>query len=326
MSVATFPAVSLATPQLRPLNILRDLPSVADLVETCFADTMDADGHRYVQQMRRAGRDNTFLRWAVNAAETASMPLSGYVWEEDGQIIGNVSLIPFRKTSKKNYLIANVAVRPDRRHRGIGRLLTAAAMQHARRRQADEIWLHVRDDNPGAIALYTNLGFKERARRTSWQTKADRTINTYVLDDVVISSRYARNWPLQESWLRRTYPDFLHWHQSPPWMSLRPGLLPGLYRFFMDTGTRQWSAYSGGKLLASLTWQSLYAYSDRLWVAVPPEGSERVLMALLFHVRRSLTWQKSLNLEFPAGEYSTAIKGSGFHPLRTLLWMQATET
>src|SRR5512139_298345 len=110
MSVATFPAVSLAPPQLRLLNILRDLPSVADLVETCFADTMDADGHRYVQQMRRAGRDNAFLRWAVSAAETASMPLSGYVWEEDGQIIGNVSLIPFRKTSKKNYLIANVAV------------------------------------------------------------------------------------------------------------------------------------------------------------------------------------------------------------------------
>ena len=35
------------TPQLRPLNILRDLPGVADLVEKCFADTMDSEGRRY---------------------------------------------------------------------------------------------------------------------------------------------------------------------------------------------------------------------------------------------------------------------------------------
>ena len=66
-------------PQLRPLNIMRDLPGVADLVEKCFADTMDADGRNYIQQMRRAGQDNVFLRWASSAVETTSMPLSGYV-------------------------------------------------------------------------------------------------------------------------------------------------------------------------------------------------------------------------------------------------------
>jgi len=27
---------------MRPLNILRDLPAVADLIEMCFASTMDA--------------------------------------------------------------------------------------------------------------------------------------------------------------------------------------------------------------------------------------------------------------------------------------------
>ncbi|MFA5874951.1 MAG: GNAT family N-acetyltransferase, partial [Anaerolineales bacterium] len=119
--------ITAQIPQLRPLNIVRDLPGVADLVEKCFADTIDADGRNYIQQMRRAGQDNVFMRWASSAVETASMPLSGYIWEENGDIIGNVSLIPYRRARKKIYLIANVAVRPEYRNRGIGRTLTLAA-------------------------------------------------------------------------------------------------------------------------------------------------------------------------------------------------------
>ena len=156
MAAITVPVRS-QIPQLRPLNIVRDLPGVADLVEKCFADTMDAEGRNYIQQMRRAGQDNAFLRWASTAVDTVSMPLSGYIWEENGEIIGNVSLIPYRHDRKKYYLIANVAVRPEDRRRGIGRALTVAAMQHARQRRSDEIWLHVRDDNPGAIELYRSL-------------------------------------------------------------------------------------------------------------------------------------------------------------------------
>lgn len=173
MAAITTP-ILIQTRQLRPLSIIHDLPGVADLVEKCFADTMDPEGRRYIQQMRRAGQDNVFMRWAANAAESVSMPLSGYVWEENGEIIGNVSLIPYRNKKRKIYLIANVAVRPDYRRRGIGRALTTAAMRHASERHAAATWLHVRDDNPGAIALYRSLGFQELARRTLWQAKPDR--------------------------------------------------------------------------------------------------------------------------------------------------------
>jgi hypothetical protein len=47
--VAIATPILAETPQLRPLNIVRDLPAVADLVEKCFADTMDAEGRRYIQ-------------------------------------------------------------------------------------------------------------------------------------------------------------------------------------------------------------------------------------------------------------------------------------
>lgn len=312
-------------PQLRPLNIVRDLPGVADLVEKCFADTMDADGRTYIQQMRRAGQDNVFLRWASSAVETASMPLSGYIWEENGDIIGNVSLIPYRHARKKYYLIANVAVRPEYRNRGIGRTLTVAAMQHAKQRRADETWLHVRDDNPGAIELYRSLGFVDVTRRTTWQAQPDRNASAGSLG-IVVTRRAARDWPAQETWLRRLYPDLLTWYQPMPWNSLRPGLGPALYRFMSDYDVRHWVARTDSISSAVVSWQAMAGRTNRLWIAVPPEGNEDILTALLLHARHELFWREKINLDFPAGHYNASIEAAGFHPHRTLLWMKSNET
>jgi ribosomal protein S18 acetylase RimI-like enzyme len=321
-------------PQLRPLNIVRDLPRVANLVEKCFADTMDADGRSYIQQMRRAGQDNVFLRWASSAVETASMPLSGYIWEENGDIIGNVSLIPYRHARKKYYLIANVAVRPEYRKRGIGRALTVAAMQHAKQRRADETWLHVRDDNPGAIGLYRSLGFAELARRTTWQAQPDRNAGVGSFG-VAITKRTARDWPTQETWLRRLYPDLLTWYQPMPWNSLHPGVWPALYRFMSDYNVRHWVARAGtGTTVARtdsfpsalVSWQAMMGRSDQLWVAVPSEGNEGVLTTLLLHARHELSWREKISLDFPAGQFTASIEAAGFHLHRTLLWMKSDET
>ena len=171
MTSVPLPAHSSASSYVRPLNILRDLPRVADLIEVCFASSMDSEGQSYVRQMRRASRDTSFMRWASNAIESASLPLSGFVWEQDGRIIGNASLVPFRHKGKRIYLIANVATHPEHRRKGIARALTEHAMQHARQRGADEMWLHVRADNPGAVQMYSDLGFVERAQRTTWRAR-----------------------------------------------------------------------------------------------------------------------------------------------------------
>src|SRR5512138_2073048 len=151
MSSITIPVKAKEHPNIRPLNVLRDLPAVADLIELCFSSTMDTDGQRYLSDMRRASRDDSFLNWASHMAESASMPLTGFVWDEGGRVVGNASLIPFRDHGKRVYLIANVATHPEFRRRGIGRALTERAMQLARAKNASAVWLHVRDDNPGAI-------------------------------------------------------------------------------------------------------------------------------------------------------------------------------
>ncbi len=312
-------------PQLRPLNIVRDLPGVANLVEKCFADTMDADGRNYVQQMRRAGQDNVFLRWAGSAVETASMPLSGYVWEENGEIIGNVSLIPHRRAGNKYYLIANVAVDSKFRNRGIGRALTLAAVQHAKNHHSYETWLHVRNDNPVAIGLYRSMGFKELARRTSWQALPDRSGN--IQDStILVSKRNVHDWPFQETWLRRLYPTVMTWYQPLPWTSLRPGFGSMLYRFFSDFELRHWVVRTDRNPSAMISWQAIAGRNDQLWVAVPPEGNGETLTALLEYVRHELAWREKLTLDFPAEENNASIEAAGFRPIRTLLWMKIDET
>ena len=115
MSSITVPVNTKEHPHVRPLNVIRDLSVVADLIELCFAPTMDNEGQRYLSDMRRASRDDGFLNWASRVTETTSLPLTGYVWEQNGRIIGNASLIPFRDKGKRVYLIANVAVHPDHR-------------------------------------------------------------------------------------------------------------------------------------------------------------------------------------------------------------------
>jgi ribosomal protein S18 acetylase RimI-like enzyme len=320
MAAITTP-VFTQTPQMRSLNILRDLPAVADLVEKCFSDTMDSEGRRYLQQMRRAGQDNAFMRWAANAVDSVSMPLSGFVWEEHGTIVGNVSLIPYRRKKQKIYLIANVAVHPDLRRRGIGQALTQAAIRHASARHATGVWLHVRDDNPGAISLYRNLGFDELARRTSWRAKPDRNLPAHA-SEIVIGKRFSRDWNQQQTWLEALYPDLLTWYQPMPWQSLKPGLGPFFYRFMLDTEVQHWLARQNGRLTGLLSWVAASDQNDRLWASVPLEENGQVMTALLQHARRSLPWRKTLTMDFPAGHFVQAIQAAGFEEQRTLLWMK----
>jgi ribosomal protein S18 acetylase RimI-like enzyme len=308
-------------PNLRPLNILRDLPAVADLIELCFSDTMDRDGQRYVQDMRRAGRDDSFLRWATRMADSTSLPLTGYVWEEDGRLVGNASLVPFRQKGRRLYLIANVAVHPDFRRRGIARALTERTLKHAAERKVRSIWLHVRDDNAGAIKLYASLGFRERARRTFWQTQGEPSAR-YSPQGVSVTSRAAAHWPQQLEWLRRTYPESLTWYRPWSFSVLRPGLWNWLYRNFVDLSVRQWSALNGQQLEAVLAWVPSGGDANGLWLAARPHANADAVTALLLHVRRTLPHYPTLALEHPAGEAEEAIRAAGFDDLRTLIWME----
>lgn len=308
---------------LRAINILRDLPAIADLIELCFANTMDSEGQRYVQDMRRAGGDSKFLRWAAKVTESTSLPLTGYVWEENGKIVGNASLIPFRHRNNRLYLIANVAVHPDFRRHGIARALTERALQHTAQRKVSATWLHVRNDNQTAIKLYTELGFHERARRTSWQAVKDYPTQQRA-KEIAITIREPRFWPQQQEWLSRVYPDELAWYQAWNFSALRPGLRNWLYLAFMNINVQQWAAtrVSSRQMEAALAWIPNGRDTNSLWLAAGSQSSPEAITSLLVHVRNALSHHPNVVLDYPAEEAVSAILNAGFKPLRTLIWME----
>ena len=64
--------------------------------------------------------------------------------------------------------IQTIAVVDTARGRGLGRVLMQQLIGEARDRGATEIFLEVRADNPGAQALYRDLGFEQIAERPKY--------------------------------------------------------------------------------------------------------------------------------------------------------------
>jgi GNAT superfamily N-acetyltransferase len=320
-------SIASTVDHLRLFDVTRDLTPVADLVELCFADTLDPDGERYLRQMRDAARNTTFLGWAKSVADQSSLPMSGLVWEENGSIVGNLSLIPFSIRRKRCFLIANVAVHPDYRRRGIARALTSTAQEQARRRGGSGTWLQVREDNEPALELYLSLGFIERARRTTWQadrdTHAADPLNILTADqsEVRVIKRASNHWFEQSLWLMNLYPVELAWHLPINIQALSPGFMGTLRRFINGMEVESWAVLRSGRLLGAVTWQAFQGYSDYLWLSVPPEIDDPAIYSLLNYARQQVSDRRPLSLDFPARLASYPIRAAGFQPHQTLIWM-----
>lgn len=306
---------------LRPLNPQRDMADVADLVELCFADSLDQDGRRYLQDMRVAARTPGYL-WLASAAEQwSSVPLTGYVWVEGGKIVGNLSLVPYRIQGKRHYLIANVAVHPDYRCKGIGQALTRQGLEYARESGAPSTWLQVREGNSTAVRLYEKLGFQERARRTTWHSS--HVYTSHVLkENIRIGARHAGLWGIQKGWLDQTYPEELRWNLPLKPDLLQPGIRGIFARLFHAVSVQQWVAWRGNELIGILTCQSSVGFNNLFWLSVNPNYEELAVQVLLQHARKVLGNHRSLVIDYPAHRASAAIESAGFFVRQTLIWMQ----
>ena len=322
MAVITSTFKSSQNKHLRPFNARRDMNPAADLIEFCFGDSMDPDGKRYLSRMRAAAKDKGLDRWTSMANGHTSFPLTGFVWEEGGRIVGNLSMVSYFTPGRRIYLIANVSVYPEYRRRGIARALTEAALQKSRQRWAQAVWLQVRDDDPAAANLYASLGFKPRARRTTWNVKPEMLLGKSP-PGTSVTPRKSRQWSRQRIWLEQNYPEEIRWHLPLKIPALRPGLWGMMHRFFNETYIRQWAVQRGNRLLGVLTWQASHAHTDRLWLAAPPESEAAALESLLPFIRREQYLRRPVSLDYPAGRAVDALQLAGFKPKSTLLWMEA---
>jgi ribosomal protein S18 acetylase RimI-like enzyme len=313
--------VPALTGHIRLVNSKRDLSQIADLIETCFAHQMDEDGKDYLRFIRRAIQDPNLQRWVRGSNEWISTPLFGYVWEEEGQVVGNLSLIPFQYHSEWRYLVANVATRPEYRGLGIARRLTQRAIEHVRRSGAAAVWLQVRDDNPIAQHLYLELGFQERARRSTWQV-SNTLAPLLSLDHVQIAHRKRSEWSLQAQWLQQIYPAEVAWNLNFHLERFKPGILRELVRYLNNEHLEQWSVYAGQNLIGMAIWDAGAYNSETIWVAPNPDCEEEALTALLTLLRNAVHTHRPLLLNYPAGRGVAAFTKSGFCQNNTQIWME----
>ena len=311
------------TSHIRKVNVRRDLQEIADLIELCFAATLDDDGRDYLRHLRTAARDMAYLSWLQSAAERIATPLYGYVWEEDNRIIGNLSLVPMTRFGRITYLIANVAVHPQYRRRGIGRQLTQTAIDHLRRRGIESAWLQVRDDNPVAVHLYQSLGFQERARRTTWQSSASPAQTHLRAEGVTVHKRKLQDWGQQSALLQQIYPPEVAWNLPIKFSRLSPSPLNQVLRWLQNEPQQSWTARSGETPIGYLTWEPSRSSSDCLWLAAEPQHDEAAILSLLPHARRVLSRRgRPLSVNYPAGRGSEAFLRAGFAHHQTLIWME----
>ncbi len=302
---------------VRPLRSRKDVLAVADLIEICFADHMDVDGREYIRYLRRFAVSDEGL--AGKLLEPFQVPVRGLVWEEDGQIVGNLSLISFNRQGKRYTLIANVATHPAYRRRGIARSLTETALQQIRERGENEVWLHVREDNPAAIQLYKSLGFEEQCRRTSWLWEPHYGFLPKIHHEMIrIGPRQTGDWLQQSRWLDETYPVDITWNLSLD----KPNFWKDIWHWLNGGEAMHLSARWKDQLVGVVSWQPTSAYADILWLAAAPQHDIDVVPLLLTAAGRRLRNGRPLTVNYPAQRAVEGFRRAGFQSHVTLIWMR----
>jgi len=316
-------------PMLRPLNPHQDLLFIADLIELCFAETLDQSGREYIRQLRQIAKEPSAY-WFGRATNHYYAPRQGFVWEEEGRIVGNLSIFPFQTPHGVQYLIANVAVHPDFRRRGIARLLTERALDYIRERGGCQAWLNVRHDNLAAVSLYRQLGFSEQLRRTHWQyhkssSPFQREPNEKGFSSksgIRIHPRTAAEWKSHQRWLLLTYPQEYHWHLDFHLDWFAPGFFAWLRGFLSENRYKHYSIFKEKRLIGIATLQSNPREGKALWMACDPEWENEAIQGFLDDFLKKHIWQEKITLDYPAQRATQPLQEAGFTPTQTLIWMK----
>jgi ribosomal protein S18 acetylase RimI-like enzyme len=144
---------------VRRFDPYRDLKSVTELIAVAFRDNLGPDGQVALAEMRRIAHRGPLLWWLYWPGWSRGGVAPGFVWVEQGCVVGNVSLR--RSLGWGGFFIGNLAVHPDWQGRGIARALMMAALEAISERGGLWVGLEVRADNQIARQLYERLGFRD---------------------------------------------------------------------------------------------------------------------------------------------------------------------
>ena len=308
---------------LRPVDVRRDLLGIAHLVEMCFGDMLDESGRAAIREMRALSRSGPLLWLLPHFPGGGPAWQHGFVYTQSGQLIGNVGAQP-ADTGRDAWLLANVAVHPDWRRKGIARQLVLAAVARAAHEGAKRIVLQVDADNIDAIKLYEQLGFETLTVRTTWRRSQNRPpVAVPMPAEIELRPALRSEWSLEHALLHQFRPQGLTWTSPLQVGQLRPSMGRRLGHFFNGRSEERWLAFRSGEAVAWLyvLWSAGTADQIR-WIIIP-QCSGGVEQALLAHGLRRLGHRRcDVWVEHPDGEADALLQQYSFKPTRTLRWMQ----
>lgn len=301
---------------IRPVDPRRDMAGLADLIEIAFADSLDPAGRRMANEMRRYGRWG-WAGWLVGhlLLPPAAYP-HGYVWFDEGQIVGNASLMPVQGTLGR-WVLANVAVRLEFRRKGIARSLVGACLDLARRERASEVLLQVNAGNLAARDLYRQFGFIERGTRVTWRLPGSVDWPESAGSP---SARLRRpeEWQAHFALAQRLAPIGLVWPHPLRASSLRAA------SWAANDPWAHWVWPSDGPLQAALSGRIDSAGGSQLFLLCDPLARGMAEVPLLEQALRGQRHAPVVETEAGAGD--EALVRLGFREDHRLTWMRIGTT
>lgn len=298
---------------LRPVRLRQDLGAVADLIELAFGPTMDAGGRAAVREMRTLSRSGPIL-WFIAGLDNAVQALMrGFVWIDPvtGRLIGNVSIYPAGYGDL--WVIANVAVHPDFRRRGIAEEMMRASLDFAIQQKASGVALQVEADNDSAQRLYQKLGFCTLRGFTRWRRHPylDPPLPLTQMPDITYLTH--REWKAELALAERLRPEDrggMGWLRPTQPREFRPKFSLG--RTFGMRNEERWvirDPQNDERLLATLRTDSRFGSTyTRTDVLVAPEYQGELEWPLLnFAIRYAADQRRGLMIEHPSDDENATI-------------------
>ncbi len=293
--------------------------AMGQLIELAFQDRLDSNGQRIARWMQRLGRlggVGWILSWYL--LPPAARPL-GFVWEVDGNLVGNASLLEVQGYPGR-WVLANVAVHPHHRNKGIGRELVCACIAFARKLGGSRLILQVDHDNQNAVNLYAALGFIVLTARITYTGK----VNQARYRDLNLGGarrRQREEW--KEQWIlaRRIHPEGIVWPYPPNASFFRSQRLIGSLRY---AGGTHWVWREDDRLIGCVTAHPNVEHGGwRLFMITDEAGRDRIEARLLACCLSQLPVKNAnLVLEYLDGVADRQIRDLGFSPVRSLTWME----
>jgi ribosomal protein S18 acetylase RimI-like enzyme len=282
----------------RPINLRRDFRQVLELLDLAFGPILDSNGRRILDTRTNLQYQAPYLM-RLNLSNKGFSP--GFVWEESGRIIGNISLIQSEVPGR--CLIANVAVHPDYRRRGIARMLMQESVEHIQSRHGREIMLQVESSNEAAIQLYRDFGFKEIGSIRRWETTSIRLRNLPAGDGgYEVRPLRGQDWAAAYHLDRACVNPNLNWPAPKTSDHYKSGLRRWITNFLNGRKTESWIIASATEeehkqqLVGLATINSEWGRPHNLELRVLPQWRGRLERPLLSKLIRRLSYLRGTNI------------------------------